>query len=103
MLPHQFVRVSVRRIGWKIKQPQLAAETGDKCLGLLGNMGRTAVNDDKNLVPGSHHEALEKFDENSGVNSTFFLDHETHVAARRDSRDQAHAVTRSRARKEGGL
>jgi hypothetical protein len=43
------------------------------------------------------HEALEKFDENSGVNSTFFLDHETHVAARRDSRDQAHAVTRSRA------
>ena len=29
MLPHQFVRVSIRRIWWKIKQPQLAAETGD--------------------------------------------------------------------------
>jgi hypothetical protein len=46
-------------------------------------MGRTAVNDQKNLVLGPHHEALEKFDENSGVNSAFFFDHEPHVAARR--------------------
>jgi hypothetical protein len=33
MLPHQFIGVSVRRIWRKIKQPQLAAETGDKRLG----------------------------------------------------------------------
>jgi hypothetical protein len=49
MLPHQFIGVSVRRIWRKIKQPHLAAETGDERLGLLGNMGGAAIDDQKPL------------------------------------------------------
>src|SRR3984957_7802319 len=66
-------------------------------------MGRPAVNDQKNLVFGADHEPPEKFDENRGVNAALFLGHEPHVAARRDGGDQAHPVTRSRARHDGGL
>src|ERR1700733_9982392 len=56
---------------------------------LLAQLGITcqkplhrAVERDEALV--QHHEALEKFDENSGVNSALFLGHKPHMAARRD-------------------
>src|ERR1700746_1956535 len=97
MLPHKFIGVSVRRIWRKIKQPQIAAETGDESLGLLGNMGGAAIDDQKNLVPGPDHEPLEKLDENSGVDPAFLLGHEPHLPARGDGRDQAHAITCPRA------
>jgi hydroxymethylpyrimidine pyrophosphatase-like HAD family hydrolase len=53
--------------GPKIKQLQLAAETGDERLGLLGDMGGAAIDDQKNLVLGSNHEALEEFDGTHGL------------------------------------
>ena len=44
---------------------------------------------------GSNHQTFEKLDEDIGVDAAFFLDHEAHVTARRDRRDQAHAVAGS--------
>jgi len=37
----------------------------------------------------SGDQTFRKFDENTGVNATFFLDHEAHVTARRDRRATA--------------
>src|SRR6516165_2654357 len=57
-------------------------------------MGWTAVNDEKNLVLGADHQAPEKLDENIGIDAAFFLDRESHMAARSHRRDQTHAVPR---------
>jgi hypothetical protein len=57
----------------------------------------------KNFIPGPDHEPLEKLDENSGVDPAFLLGHEPHLPARRDGRDQAHAVTSPRAGDHRGL
>src|SRR6266446_6064300 len=103
MLPDQFIRVSVWGIGRKIKKPQLAVETGDERLGLFCDMRGPAVNDQKNLVLGPDHEPPEKLNEHIGIDAAFLLDHEPHVAARRDGRDQAHAVPSSRTRHDRGL
>src|SRR5260370_25259134 len=103
MLPDQFIRVSIRGIGRKIKKPQLAVETGDERLGLFCDMRGPAVNDQKNLVLGPDHEPPEKLNEHIGIDAAFLLDHEPHVAARRDGRDQAHAVPRSRTPHDRGL
>src|ERR1700680_4434257 len=76
MFPHQFVRVFVRRIWRKKKHPKPAAKTCNKCLGLLRNMGRSAVNDDKNPVLGADQQPPEKLDENIGIDAACFLDHD---------------------------
>src|SRR6516162_8571949 len=96
MFPHQFVRVSIRRIWWKVKEPKPAAKTCNECLGLLRNMGWTTVNDEENTVLGANHQPPEKLDENTGVDAAFFLDHEPHMAARSHRRDQTHVVSRPR-------
>ena len=44
---------------------------------------------------GSNHQTFEKLNEDIGVDAAFFLDHEAHVTARSDCRDQAHAVAGS--------
>src|SRR6266478_7484399 len=103
MLPDQFIRVSVRGIGREIKEPQLAVEAGDERLGLFRNMRRPAVNDQKNLVLGPDHEPPEKLNEHIGIDAAFLLDHEPHMAARGDRRDQAHAIPRPCTRYNGGL
>ena len=84
MLPDSFIRVSVGGIGREIKKPQPAGEGGDKRLGLLGDMGRPAVNDQKNLVLGPDHEPPKKLNEHISVHAAFLLDHEPHMAARGD-------------------
>ena len=53
MLPDQFVGISVRRIGRKIKQPQRGAEACDERLGLLRAMRRAAIDDEKDRLPGA--------------------------------------------------
>src|SRR5215472_12915350 len=58
-------------------------------------MGRTAVNDEENTILGAGHQPCKKLDENIGVDATFFLDHEPHMASRGHRRDQTHAVPRS--------
>jgi len=58
-------------------------------------MGRTAVNDEENTVLGTGHQPRKKLDENIGVDATFFLDHEPHMASRGHRRDETHAVPRS--------
>src|SRR5207248_6157631 len=78
-----------------VKQPKPAAKTCNECFGLLRNMGWPAVNDEENLVLGADHQPSEKLDENLGVDAAFFLDHEPHVAARSNRRDEAHPVPRS--------
>jgi len=67
------------------------ADAGDERLGLLGNMGGAAIDDQKNLFPGPDHGLLEKLDENSGVDPAFLLGYEPHLPAQGDGRDQAHA------------
>src|SRR5215471_7715015 len=94
MFPHQFVRVSIRRIWRKVKEPKAAAKTCNECLGLLRNMGWTAVNDEENTALGADHQPPKKLDENLGVDAAFFLDHEPHMAARSHRRDETHAVPR---------
>ena len=58
-------------------------------------MHRATIDDQKNLTCGSNDQAFKEFDEDIGIDTAFFLDHETHVTARRDCRDQAHAVAGS--------
>src|SRR5215471_2904878 len=103
MLPDQLVGVSVRRIGRKIEKPQPAAETGNEGLCLFRNMRRSAVNNQKNLVLGSGHEPPEKLNEHIGIDATFVLDHEPHMATRGDGRDQAHAIPRPCTGYNGGF
>src|SRR6266481_8812691 len=66
-------------------------------------MRRPAVNDQKNLVLGPDHEPPEKLNEHIGIDAAFLLDHEPHMAARGDRRDQAHAIPRPCTRYNGGL
>src|SRR5258708_24468291 len=103
MLPDQFIRVSVRGIGREIKEPQLAVEAGDERLGLFRNMRRPAVNDQKNLVLGPDQDPHENLNEHIGISAQFPLNHEPHMAARGDRRDQAHAIPRPCPRYNGGL
>src|ERR1700719_1537018 len=96
MFPDQFIGISVGRVGRKIEQPQPAVQALDKCFGLLGDMGRASIDDQENRALGTGDEALEKFDENIGVDAASVLDHEPHLAARGDCRDEAHAMARAR-------
>src|SRR5207248_10438310 len=58
---------------------------------------------EENLVLGADHQPSEKLDENLGVDAAFFLDHEPHVAARSNRRDEAHPVPRSSPEHNRGL
>ena len=58
-------------------------------------MRRAAIDDQKYRVRGSNHQTFENLDEDIGVDVAFFLDHEAHVTARSDRRNQAHAVAGS--------
>jgi len=52
-------------------------------------MRRAAIDDQEYRVRGSNHQTFEKLNEDIGVDAAFFLDHEAHVTARSDRRDQA--------------
>jgi hypothetical protein len=43
------------------------------------------IDDQKNLTRGSNDQAFKEFDEDIGIDTAFFLDHETHVTARRNA------------------
>src|SRR5580700_2137530 len=88
----QFIGVAVRRVGWKIKQPQPAIQAFDKCFCLLRNMGGASIDDQENRAFGAGDKALEKFNEDSGIDAALLLDHEPHLASRGDRRDEAHAM-----------
>ena len=77
--------------GGKEKQPQSAVMAVDKSSGLLGNVGGAAIDDQENRALGTGHQALEKLDEDRGIHPALFFDHEPHMAARGNRRDQAHA------------
>src|ERR1700730_17178781 len=55
-------------------------------------MGGTSIDDQENRACGTGDEALEKFNEDSGIDTALLLDHEPHLASRGDRRDQAHAM-----------
>ena len=55
-------------------------------------MRGAAIDDEKDRALRAGNEALQKRDEDGGVDATAFLDHEPHVATRRDRRNQAHAM-----------
>src|SRR5260370_1957906 len=92
MLPAQFIRVSIRGIGRKIKKPQLAVEAGDERLCLFRDMRGPAVNDEKNLVLGPDPEPPEKLNEHIGIDAAFLLDHPPHMAPRRYTLTHPHPL-----------
>src|SRR6266481_7079130 len=55
-------------------------------------MGRTSIDNQENRAFGAGDEALEKFNEDSGIDTALPLDHEPHLASRGDRRDEAHAM-----------
>src|ERR1700691_1930475 len=55
-------------------------------------MGGTSIDDQENRACGAADEALEKFNEDSSIDTALLLDHEPHLASRGDRRDQAHAM-----------
>src|SRR5271169_1792337 len=55
-------------------------------------MGGTSIDDQENRAFGAGDEALEKFNEDSGIDTALLLDHEPHLASRGDRRDEAHAM-----------
>ena len=55
-------------------------------------MGGTSIDDQENRACGAADEALEKFNEDSSIDTALLLDHEPHLASRGDRRNAAHAV-----------
>src|SRR6266403_167749 len=55
-------------------------------------MGGTSIDNQENRAFGAGDEALEKFNEDIGVDTALLLDHEPHLASRGDRRDEAHAM-----------
>src|ERR1700730_6073981 len=86
------IGITVGRVGWKIKQPQPAVQAFDKCFCLLRNMSGASIDDQENRAFGAGDKALEKFNEDSGIDAALLLDHEPHLASRGDRRDEAHAM-----------
>ena len=103
VFPDQFVWIAVGRIGRKKKQPQSAVLAVDKSSGLLGNVGGAAIDDQENRALGAGHQALEKLDEDRCIHPALFFDHEPHMAARGNRRDQAHAMARTCGFDDGGF
>src|SRR3984893_2259935 len=58
-------------------------------------MGGTSIDDQENRACGTGDEALEKFNEDSGIDTALLLDHEPHLASRGDRRDEAHTMARA--------
>src|SRR4029077_8251898 len=58
-------------------------------------MGGTSIDNQENRACGTGDEALEKFNEDSGIDTALLLDHEPHLAARGDRRDEAHTMPRA--------
>src|SRR5882724_149611 len=56
-------------------------------------MGGTSIDDQENRSFGAGDEALEKFNEDSGIDTALLLDHEPHLASRGDRRDKAHTIS----------
>src|SRR5260370_36022145 len=54
--------------------------------------GRASSDDQENRALGTGNEALEKFDEDGGIDAVVLLDHEPHPASPDDRPDQAHAM-----------
>ena len=93
MLPREFVRVAVWGIGRQKEQAQFRTHGPYERANLFRAMSRPPIDDQENVSPGTFYQPLQKFDEDIGVDPAFVDDHEPHVAARRDRRDQARAVT----------
>src|ERR1700692_1277530 len=58
-------------------------------------MGGTSIDNQENRAFGAGDEALEKFNEDIGINTALLLDHEPHLASRADRRDEAHTMPRA--------
>ena len=61
------------------------------------------IDDQENRALGAGHQALEKLDEDCCIHPALFFDHEPHMAARGNRRDQAHAMARTRGFDDGGF
>ena len=103
VFPDQFVWIAVGRIGRQKKQPQSAVLAVDKSSGLLGNVGGAAIDDQEDRALGAGHQALEELDEDCCIHPALFFDHEPHMAARGNRRDQAHAMARTCGFDDGGF
>src|SRR6266700_4615923 len=55
-------------------------------------MSGTSIDNQENRACGAGDEALEKFNEHSGIDTALLLDHEPHLASRGDRRNEAHAM-----------
>src|SRR6202158_1365044 len=55
-------------------------------------MGGTSIDDQENRACGAGDEALEKFNEDSRIDTALLLDHKPHLSSRGDRRDEAHAM-----------
>jgi hypothetical protein len=73
--------VSVRRIGWKVIQPQLSVQSLDKDFCFLRDMSGSTINNQNNWALGARDQALQKFDEYLGVDPALLLDYEPHVTS----------------------
>src|ERR1700730_8645223 len=61
----------------------------------FGDMGGTSIDNQENRAFGAGDEALEKFNEDIGIDTALLLDHEPHLASRGDRRDEAHTMPRA--------
>src|SRR6202790_4029977 len=95
MFPHQLIWIAIRRIGRQEKQPQFSAQGFNERCRLLGAMRGAAIDNKKDRALGAGNQALQELNEDRGVDAAFFLDHEPHVTARRDRRNQTQGMTGS--------
>src|SRR4029077_17424837 len=58
VFPDELIWIAVGRIGGKIKKPQSALQALDKSSGLLGNVSRAPINDQKDWSLGTRNHAF---------------------------------------------
>ena len=71
------------------------------CMGEGVNSAQPTIK--KIAALGAGHQALEKLDEDRCSHPALVFDHEPHMAARGNRRDQAHAMARTRGFDDGGF
>jgi hypothetical protein len=92
MLPDQLVGIVIWRIRRRKGQAQFSTQSLHESTDFFRTMGRATIDDQKDFALGIFRQALQEFDEDIGVDAPLIDDHESHMAARGDRRNQTHAV-----------
>jgi hypothetical protein len=84
--------IAVRRIGRQKEQAQYPTQRLHESAGLLRPMSLAPIHDQEDFTPGALDQAFQEFNKDTGIDAALFNDHEPHVAARGDRRNQTHAM-----------